>query len=287
MSGGKFVRDKKKLRLFRAALLVITIACLLPVGRSCCLSVAHERQQRELRDLKGKAGVAATLPGSMADEEGASKEKADSGGLPVSAELAGLYEENRDLVGWLAVEGTEIDYPVVQCEDDEYYLSHNFRREEDRYGCLYVKSTADVNTPGTNFIIYGHHMKDGSMFGGLDKYGSESYFRSHRLVSFQTLYEERAYEVMAVFQTRISENEEGGGFRYYQFYQAGTKEEFRDFYENVMALSMYDTGVTAEFGDTFLTMSTCSSHAENGRFVVVAKRLDEAGLSDTAGQSDK
>ncbi|MCI9446440.1 MAG: class B sortase [Lachnospiraceae bacterium] len=267
------MRDKKKLRLLRAVLLVITIACLLPVGRSCCLSVVHERQQRELKNLKGKTGGGMAPAGNTEGTEGAAKEEADSGGLLVSAELAGLYEDNSDLVGWLAVEGTDIDYPVVQCEDDEFYLSHNFRQENDRYGCLYVKSIADVNTPGTNFIIYGHHMKDGSMFGGLDKYDSESYFRNHRLVSFNTLYEERVYEIMAVFQTWIPEDDKDGGFRYYQFYQADTEKEFRDFYENVMALSIYDTGVTAEFGDTFLTMSTCSSHAENGRFVVVAKRV--------------
>ena len=191
---------------------------------------------------------------------------------PVLEKYRALYQENGDLVGWLSIEGTDIDYSVMQREDDEYYLHHDFYGEESRYGCLYVKGQADVDTPGTNFIIYGHNMKDGSMFGDLDLYRKESFWQEHPRISFDTLYEERIYEIIAVFRSRVYQPEEDV-FKYYQFYQAENQEEFSWFYENIKELSLYDTGVTAAFGDTFLTLSTCAYHVEDGRFVVVAKAI--------------
>ena len=183
-----------------------------------------------------------------------------------------LYAQNNDLVGWLSIPGTTIDHPVMQCDDDEYYLHYNFYREKDPYGCLYVKSIADVNTPCTNFIIYGHHMKDGSMFGNLDLYQEQEYYQEHPFITFDTLYEERTYQVLAVFLSQVYMEDEDV-FKYYQFYQADTEDTFFDFYEAVKELALYDTGVTAGFGDTFITLSTCAYHVEDGRFVVVAKRV--------------
>lgn len=269
------MEDRKRVRFIKAVLLVIVIVCLVPVVQSCCLSVRHERQVRELRALREESNADAQKEGGGETETGKENRIADTEKeSQVSEKWRELYSENRDLIGWLTVEGTKIDYPVMQCEDDEYYLHHNFQREEDKYGCLYVKHVADVDTPGTNVIIYGHHMKDDSMFGDLDKYESESFCREHGNILFETLREERIYEIMAAFYADVSETEDDRGFRYYQFYQADTEEEFREFYENVQKLSIYDTGVTAEYGDTFLTLSTCSSYTENGRFVVVAKRIE-------------
>lgn len=184
-----------------------------------------------------------------------------------------LYAENQDMTGWLSIDGTMIDYPVMQCDDNEYYLHHDFYGKEDKYGCLFVKDIADVNTPGTNFIIYGHNMKDGSMFGDLDRYKDESFYQEHSLISFHTLYEERTYEIMSVFLSQVYDKDEDV-FKYYEFYQADTENEFLGFYENVKKMSLYDTGVTAEYGDTFLTLSTCAYHVEDGRLVVVAKRIE-------------
>ena len=185
-----------------------------------------------------------------------------------------LHKENADMVGWLSIPGTEIDYPVMQKAGNEYYLHHDFYGEENRHGCLFVKDIADVNTPGDCFIIYGHNMKDGTMFGDLDEYRSEGYYQEHSVLKFDSLYEEREYEIMAVFLSHVyKEGEEG--FRYYDFYTADTEEAFQEFYENVMENALYDTGVTAAYGDTFLMLSTCAYHEEDGRLVVVAKRQAE------------
>lgn len=185
---------------------------------------------------------------------------------------AALKRENEHLAGWLSIEGTGIDYPVMQCEDDEYYLHHDFYGDDSKYGCLYVRERAELED-GVNFIIYGHNMRDGAMFGNLDYYLEESFYEEHPLIFFDTLYEERVYEIVAVFRSKVYGADEDA-FKYYQFYEADTVEEFEEFYTNIKALSIYDTGVEAEFGDTFLTCSTCAYHVEDGRFVVVAKRVE-------------
>lgn len=251
----------KRFRILRALLLLIMIVCLIPIGQAYYFFLKHEKQQEKIRSLRNE-GNSIKIEVGLETEETQGKET-------ILAKYQKLYQENNDLAGWLAIAGTEIDYPVMQCEDDEYYLHHNFFKEKDKYGCLYVREIADLDTPGTNFIIYGHNMQDGCMFGNLDHYKEEGYFREHPLISFDTLSEEREYMVLASFRSQLSE----GDFKYYKFYQADTEEEFMGFYGTVKELSLYDTGVTAEFGDTFLTLSTCSAHTEDGRFVVVAKRV--------------
>lgn len=257
------MKSEKNARIIRGILLIVIIICLFQIAGKTYSSFKHKKQQEQLSN--------SLQTENMQNDNGDSRKNEfyeNTGILPKYEEL---YAANNDLAGWLSIEGTEIDYPVVQCEDDEYYLNHNFYNEEDNYGCLFMRDYADINTPGTNVIIYGHSMKDGSMFGSLDEYESEKFYAEHKLIHFDTLYEERVYEVMAVFPSRIY-GEDEDVFKYYQFYQADTEEEFQDFYKNVKRLSLYDTGVTAEFGDTFITLSTCAYHVEDGRFVVVAKR---------------
>lgn len=249
------MKKRRGYRLIKIILLLTAVVCLIPVGQACYLSVQHKEQQKELKTSLEKV---------KAQEQGAAEQRLDK--------FQELYSQNSDLTGWLAIKGTVIDYPVLQCEDDSYYLSHSFYKEKDKYGCLFVKNQADVHTPGTNFIIYGHNMKDGSMFGTLESYKSKEFYKGHSEISFDTLYEERDYQILAVFETELYGKDE---FPYYQFYQAETENEFQDFYRKIKELSFYDTGVAAEYGDTFLTLSTCSDSGGNNRFVVVAKRLTE------------
>ena len=288
------MNGNRKMRIFRGMLLLVVILCLIFLGQAYYHSYRQRQQQRALEELREISGPAAagtqdgsSLPEVAGPQDGivppeTSRAPGETNPLPegelsnapppVLEKYRALYQENGDLVGWLSIEGTDIDYSVMQREDDEYYLHHDFYGEESRYGCLYVKGQADVDTPGTNFIIYGHNMKDGSMFGDLDLYRKESFWQEHPRISFDTLYEERIYETIAVFRSRGYQPEEDV-FKYYQFYQAENQEEFSWFYENIKELSLYDTGVTAAFGDTFLTLSTCAYHVEDGRFVVVAKAI--------------
>lgn len=268
-------------RFARRILLIIMILCLIPVGRAYYLSVKHQSQQEKLADLLSlekkhfEREPDAESPETPVEiPEGTQQEIPEVQEPVMLSRYSALYEENNDLIGWLSIEGMKIDYPVMQCEDNEYYLHHSFYGEEDKYGCLFVKDIADVDTPGTNFIIYGHNMKDGSMFGDLDFYKKEDFYKEHSVISFDTLYEQRTYEVMAVFTSQVY-GQHDDVFKYYNFYEAKTPEEFDAFYESVKELSFYDTGVEAEYGDTFLTLSTCAYHVKDGRLVLVAKRVTE------------
>lgn len=279
-----YMKRKNRFRFIRGLLLLIIAVCLINIGREYALSLEHKRYRERLEKALWISEIAGTAKDSIEDqadiiemivqpeEYSPVSSFAEGQERVMLTKFSALYAENEDIIGWLSVPGTVINYPVMQCKDNEYYLRHNFYGEEDKYGCLFVKDIADVDTPGTNFIIYGHNMKDGSMFGDLNKYGKISFYQTHPSLSFDTLYEERSYEILAVFRSRVYQ-EEDDVFKYYQFYQAETEEEFLLFYESIMDMSIYDTGVTAEFGDTFLMLSTCAYHEENGRLVIVAKRL--------------
>ncbi len=186
-------------------------------------------------------------------------------------ELQKLYNQNSDLVGWINIPGTNIDYPVVQTPSNpNYYLYRGFDKKYSSWGCLYVREVCDVFTPSDNVVIYGHHMKDYTMFAQLDKYQKKAFWQDHQTFSFDTLYERHTYQVIAVFKTSANI---GQGFPYHTFNNAQSEAEFNEFMKQVHQLQFYDTGVTAEYGDMLLTLSTCEYTLSNGRFVVVAKRI--------------
>ncbi|MDD6202693.1 MAG: class B sortase [Lachnospiraceae bacterium] len=191
---------------------------------------------------------------------------------PILEKYEELYKKNKRLIGWLKIDDTNIDYPVMQTVNNEYYLDHNFNQEYDKNGSLFLDKDCNAAFPNTNMIIYGHHMKSGKMFGQLNYYSKESYYKEHPQIHFDTIYEEGLYDVMYVFRSRIY-NEEEIVFKYYQFFDVNSADEFNSYMEEMQKLSLYDTGVTASYGDKLLTLSTCDSSEEDGRFVVVAKKV--------------
>lgn len=192
--------------------------------------------------------------------------------LTLLPEYETLYQKNKKLIGWLQIDDTIIDYPVMQTVNNEYYLDHNFNQEYDKNGSLFLDASCDVVNRNMNLIIYGHHMKSGKMFGNLNSYSSKEYCEKHSTIRFDTIYERGLYQVMYVFRSRIF-NEDEVVFKYYQFLDAASEKEFESNMKEMAALSLYDTGVTAVFGDELLTLSTCDSSEQDGRFVVVAKRI--------------
>ncbi len=183
-----------------------------------------------------------------------------------------LYNKNKSLIGWIKIADTNIDYPVMQTSNNDYYLDHNLNQEYDKNGSIFMDKDCDVIKPSTNLIIYGHHMQSGKMFGQLDKYSKESYYKEHPIIEFDTIYEEGRWEIMYVFRSKIYTTDDIV-FKYYQFIDANSAEEFYSNMNEMSKMSLYDTGVTAEYGDELLTLSTCDYMAEDGRFVVVAKKI--------------
>ena len=194
-------------------------------------------------------------------------------GLPrqILTEFSALYALNSDLVGWLKIPGTEIDYPVMHTPDDpEYYLYRNFDKKSNKAGCLFAHYEGDVFAPSDNITIYGHHMKDGSMFGQLNRYTKKTFREEHPYIYFDTLEALHTYEVMAVFLTTATKEE---GFPYHRFVDAEDEAAFNDFVADCKELSLYDTGVTATYGEKLICLSTCEYTRENGRLVIVAKQI--------------
>lgn len=187
---------------------------------------------------------------------------------------APVYEQNSDLVGWITIDGTSINYPVMQTKDEpDFYINHGFDKSYSDYGVPYVQADCEIGK-SDNVIIYGHNMKNGMMFSNLEKYADEEFYRSHRYILFDTLTDYGTYEIIAVFRTIAYSAE---GFKYYSFVDAEDAKDFNGYVEKCKLLSLYDTEATAEYGDKLLTLSTCEYTRTNGRFVVVAKLVKGYG----------
>ncbi len=183
---------------------------------------------------------------------------------------ADLYAQNNDFIGWIRIDDTVIDYPVMQSSDNpNFYLNHNFNKEYSRFGVPYMQE--NCNMQSDNIVIYEHNMKNKSMFNELTKYKDKNFYNAHRYIQFDNLSEQRTYEVICAFNTVAYAN---NGFQYYNFVNANAEEDFSAYIEKCQALSFYDTGISAEYGDKLITLSTCEYSQNNGRFVVVAKLIE-------------
>ena len=183
--------------------------------------------------------------------------------------LQQLYKVNNDFAGWIKIEDTNISYPVMQTNNSrkDYYLRKNFYKQYSQLGTPYIAEYCNIQT-SDNLIIYGHHISNNKMFGELEKYKNEKFYRNHKIINFDTLYGKSEYKIIAVFKTVAYT-----GFEYYKFEKANTKREFDTFIEKCKELSFYDTEETAEYGDKLITLSTCEYSNKNGRLVVVAKKM--------------
>lgn len=188
-------------------------------------------------------------------------------------ELKDIYALNNDLVGWLYIDDTNIDYPVVQSDDRTFYLSHDFYGRSNANGQIILEDKCDPYTPSYNLVLSGHHMNSGAMFGRLGKYKDKAYWETHKIVEFDTLMARKRYVIFGAFYSAdYNENEEG--FRYSADIQY--KMDADMWLDEIKANQIYDTGVKVEFGDEFITLTTCDhSRRHNGRFVVVARRIRE------------
>lgn len=184
-----------------------------------------------------------------------------------------LSRQNPDMAGWIFIEGTGINYPVMYTpEKPDYYLNHNFEKQYSVYGVPYIAEHSDPKKPGDNVIVYGHHMDNGTMFAGLMDYTVKDFYEKHKVIHFDTLTETGEYEILAVFKTPVYGEK---GFKYYQFTDAEKPEDFKEYVDKCKAISLYNTGVDAVYGDKLLTLSTCEYSVANGRMVVVAKKVKQ------------
>ena len=153
-----------------------------------------------------------------------------------------IYDQNNDTVGWIKMEGTKINYPVLQTPSDpNYYLYRDFDKKQSKRGSIYAWGDADINKPSDNITLFGHHMADGSMFACLNDYTSKDAWDKNNLIFFDTLTEYHTYKIFAVFKTSANVGE---GFSYHKFVDAANEQEFNEFVSTCKKLSFYDTGIT-------------------------------------------
>lgn len=179
-----------------------------------------------------------------------------------------LYEINSDIVGWIRIYNSNIDYPVMQTKNSpNYYLRKNFYKQYSYLGTPYLSENCDINI-SDNLIIYGHHINNSKMFGELENYRKEKYYNSHKIIKLYTLEEKREYEIISIFTTNAYT-----GFKYYNFISSSNENEFNTFVNQCKELSIFDIENTAVYGDKLLTLSTCDYSSKNARLVIVAKRI--------------
>lgn len=260
-------RQERRRKLLVALASLVAVACFAYFGVYYFFSARTNMDYEQLANLKG-SDVLSNAP----EKNNFAIHKTGVRTPDVLDEYKTLYEKNKKLIGWLKIDDTNIDYPVMQTDDNDYYLEHNYNQEYDKNGSIFMDCNCSVYPRSTNLIVYGHHMKSGNMFGNLQKYAKQSYGEKHSLIQFDTIYEKGTYQVMYVFRSQVF-NEDDIVFKYYQFIDANSEREFDYYMDEMKALSLYDTGVTASYGDSLLTLSTCDSSQTDGRFVVVAKRI--------------
>ena len=186
-----------------------------------------------------------------------------------------MQKENADIVGWLEIENSKINYPVLQGKDNSFYMTHNYKKEYSVDGSIFLDKDYDWNIPSTNLLLYGHNNRGSKeMFVDLMNYKDQNYYKGHKTIRFTTNTEDAQYEIISVFLSRVYYKHEKNVFRYYYFINAANEQEFNDYVQNSKKASLYNIDATAKYGDQLLTLSTCEFSQEDGRLAVVARKIN-------------
>lgn len=248
--------------------IILILAILVVIGCLAALSVYGARSI--VNDIVHNKTV--DLHGSGADVD------LDAIDFPAGAdavEFAALYAENSDTVGWIKIDNTKVDNVVVQTTDNSYYLDHTFYKGENTNGTIFLdaRCTLNPNVRSQNLVLYGHHMRNGSMFGSLKNFRTTSFLQENHTISFNTLYSKDTYEIFAVLITNDYE-EQDKGYRFdYNRPNFNSDEDFEWYISEIRKRSLYNVDVEVTAQDQLLTLSTCIYDFKEARLVVVARKL--------------
>lgn len=255
-----------KIRLaFLALCIAIFFGCLIYTISYHIDACNNEREMKQLSSMYGGA-VSSQVTILQSTSENVPKKG------NILPQFQGLYKQNSDFFGWVKIDGTNINYPVMFTpRDSQYYLHRNFQKKEENRGIPFLDGKTDTER-SSNYIVYGHSMKDGTEFADLLHYQSKRYFQEHPVIHFDTVYQMGEFRIIGVLLTKVF-NENEDVFKYYQFSYPAADTQYENYVNNVKRLSLYDTGVTAKPGEQLLTLSTCSYQTQDGRLAVVAKKI--------------
>lgn len=255
MSKGKRFREEEKkysinIRKILILILFISVICIIVIWFN------SKKEQEETHELLNTVVV----------EEIKNQE------TERMAQVRELKQQYPDVVGWIEVPGTNINYPVMQGEDNDYYVKHDYKQEYDFNGSIFLHKDYDWTIPSSNLLLYGHNNLNDSMFAQLLKYKDESFYKQYPTIKFTTPEEDAEYEIIAVFLSRVYYKTEQNVFRYYNFINAENEAEYNEYVQNAKKASLYNIEATAKFGDQLITLTTCEYSQEDGRFVVVGRK---------------
>ena len=280
-NNGKYLprgRKRRKNSPVSRLLLVVALVSALIFGVTVFIALRNQialkrmaaETARETTPISTSAPAETTVPTQVTVPPTTAATVPPTEPREVLPRLQEQYEKNPDLAGWLTIPGTRIDYPVMYSPDEpERYLHANFEVSYSFAGLPFIDAACDPESG--NRIIYAHNMLDGSMFRTLLKYQQKDFWQRNPVISFNTLYEEQEYEVVAAFYDKVYKKSDTN-FKFYQFYDTSDQSSFDEAMAYYREHALYDTGVTAQCGDLFLTLVTCAYQTENGRFVVVARK---------------
>lgn len=254
----------------------ICVSCLIVFCLSAYMTFSEiirgRREARAFEELAAQIAPEEDTPAPSEIPEPPASKNTENIVLQEFHRYDALYEQNPDLFGWINIEGTKLNYPVMHTPDDpEHYLRRAFDGSYTSSGVPFLDG--DCFTGCGNYIVYGHNMKNGTMFSPLVDYASEDFWQEHPTIRFDTVDAPGTYEILAVFYAKRYTTEDTDVFRYYNYADLTDEGIFQEYLQNVEAVALYDTGVTAEYGDQLLTLTTCSYHTYDGRLVVVAKAV--------------
>jgi sortase B len=259
-------------KLFTQLAVVVLVGCIVILGHEFWLSFSAKKLNSSLQDLYYKYIAGDTSGGIFTDR---------GGKLLSSAEA--LLEVNPDTVGWVSIDGTHINLPVVQRRDitgNDYYLKRAFDGSNNKAGTLFLdmRNTLTYGERSDNLIIYGHNQKDKTMFGDLAEYKKNiDFYKEHPIVKFSSNFRADDYKIFAYFVTPVlpSQTADGHVFDYHNFIDLSDKDTFNTFMNEVTLRNEIITPVDVLYGDEILTLSTCSNEFEPSRFVVFARKVRE------------
>lgn len=218
----------------------------------------------------------------LPDDDTASSEGGEAQGgdgePQVLTRYTALFETNNEMIGWIEIPGTQANGPVVQSPktNREKYLRLDFFGKQSDSGTFFLDSDCDLEN-SDNLIIHGHRMNNGTMFGDLNKYKDEDFWREHPSFSFDTIYKKQTWEVVAACYTKLpviypDKPPEEQEYNYTAFINAADEEEYNKYISFIREHMLYDTGIIPKYGeDRLLTLSTCKRYDYYGRFIVVAR----------------
>lgn len=252
-------KHSRKNKANKIIAIIATIILICSISYITISKYINYRKQKEQQEILNKIKI---------NEEEITEETTER-----MLKLKELQKKNSDIVGWLEIEKTGINYPVLQTNNNDYYLTHTYKKENSKNGSIFLDKDYNFLNPSSNLLIYGHNNKNGKMFEELLNYENEGYYKEHPNVKFTTEKWDSTFEIIAVFKSRVYYKDETNVFRYYYFINAENEEEYNYYIKECKKASLYNIGISAKYGDQLLTLSTCDYSTANGRFVVVARKI--------------